>query len=262
MTMPAALRLVLAASLITLVVVPRYASGAQPPPAASAQTTPTGKEPLSLEQRANLYMVRKMYREAIDTYLQALPQGKDFAIYNMIGIAYHNMLDFRAAKRSYERALKLNPRYAEARNNLGALSYAQKNYRGAIREYQKALKLSPNSATIYSNLGTAHFARKQYEQAAKAWQQARALDPEVFEHRGTAGTILQERSVEERAKFFYFMAKIQAGAGDAERALLNIRRSLEEGFKERKRYLEEPEFKALRELPEFKELMAKEFRVL
>ena len=84
----------------------------------------------------------------------------------------------------------------------------------------------------------------------------------MFEHRSSAGTILQERSVEERAKFSYFLAKTYAKAGQVDRALLQIRKSLEEGFKDRKKYLEEPEFKDLQELPEFKELMAKEFRVL
>ena len=204
----------------------------------------------------------KMYREAVDAYRQALPHAKEFLIYNRIGIAYHQMMDFRAARRNYERSLKLNPKYAEARNNIGAVNYAQKNYRGAIREYQRALKLSPDSATIHSNLGTAHFARKQYDEAAKVWQRALALDPDVFENRSTVGPILLEKGVEERAKFYYFMAKMYAKAGVVDRALLNIRRSLEGGFKDRQKFLEEPEFAGLKELPEFKELMAKEFRVL
>jgi tetratricopeptide (TPR) repeat protein len=254
MTMPAAFRLLLAAFLIVPAVVPRRAS--------ATQATPEQKESLTLEQRGDIFMARKMFRDAVDIYHQALPKAKDFIIYNKIGIAYYNMLDFKAARKNYERAVKLNPQYGEARNNIGALDYAQKNYRGAIREYQRALKLNPNSATIHSNLGTANFARKKYEEAAKAWQEALALDPEIFENRNTVGTILQDRTVEERAKYYYFMAKTYAKAGVADRALLSIRRSLEEGFKERKRYLEEPEFKALRELPEFMELMAKEFRVL
>lgn len=251
MNMPAAFRLLLAASLTGPLFVARCADSAQVQPAE-----------LTLEQRGDLYMARKMYREAIDVYRKALPQGKGFVVANKIGIAYHQMQDFKAAKKSYEQSLKLNPKYPEAHNNLGALAYAQRNYRGAIREYQRALKLSPDSATIYSNLGTAHFARKQYDEAFKDWQKALSLDAEVFEHRSTAGTILQERSVEERARFSYFLAKTYAQAGLVDRALFQVRKSLEEGFKDRKKYLEEPEFKVLQELPEFKELMAKEFRVL
>ena len=251
MTMPAAFHLLLAASLTGPLFVAR-----------SADSAPAQQLELTLEQRGDLYMARKMYREAVEVYRKALPQGKGYVIANKIGIAYHQMQDFKAAKKSYDQSLKLNPKYAEARNNLGALAYAQRNYRGAIREYQRALKLSPDSATIHSNLGTAHFARKKYADALKSWQMALSIDPEVFEHRSPAGTILQERSVEERARFSYYLAKTYAQAGLVDRALFQIRKSLEEGFKDRKKYLEEPEFKDLQELPEFKELMAKEFRVL
>ncbi len=126
----------------------------------------------------------------------------------------------------------------------------------------KALKLTPNSASVYSNLGTAQFARKKYKEAMEAYQKAIALDPEVFEHRSAYGTLLQERSVGERARFHYYLARTYAQAGNAERALQYIRMALEEGFKERDKLMEDPEFANLRETVEFKELMATEPRVL
>jgi len=218
--------------------------------------------PLTLEQRGDLMMARKMYREAIDTYKRGLSQPDAYMLYNKIGIAYHNLLDFKLAKKNYETALKRNPKYAEARNNLGALYYAQKNYRRAIQEYQKALKINPYSATIYSNLGTAYYARKNYDFAMKAYQYAIMLDPMVFEQRGSTGSILQERSVEEQAKFHYYLAKTYAQAGMTEYALRYIRRCLEEGFKDKEKFLKEPEFAGLKDLPEFQQLMTMEIRVL
>jgi hypothetical protein len=47
-----------------------------------------------------------------------------------------------------------------------------------------------------------------------------------------------------------------------DRALQYIRRALEEGYKERKKIEEDPAFADLKELPEFKELLALEPRVL
>jgi hypothetical protein len=41
-----------------------------------------------------------------------------------------------------------------------------------------------------------------------------------------------------------------------------VRRALEEGFKERNKFTEDPEFEALRETPEFKDLLTLEPRVL
>jgi tetratricopeptide (TPR) repeat protein len=145
---------------------------------------------------------------------------------------------------------------------LGTIHYAQKSYRRAVAQYKKAIEISPESASVYSNLGTAYFARKQYKEAAEAYQKALALNPDVFEQHSSYGVLLQEGPVEERAKFHFYLAKLYAQAGRNDRALLCIRKSLEEGFKERKKFLEEPEFSALQELPEFKELMAAEPRVL
>ena len=48
----------------------------------------------------------------------------------------------------------------------------------------------------------------------------------------------------------------------ADRALLCLRKAIEEGFKERDKIPEEPAFTALREMPEFKEIMAWQPRVL
>lgn len=217
------------------------------------------KGPVSAEMRGDIFMARKEYRDAVDAYREAPPTA---IIYNKIGIAYHQMAQLDAAKKQYERSIKANPKYAEAINNLGAVYYAKKSYRRAVGQYRKALKLSPNSASIYSNLGTAYFARKNYKHALEAYQQALALDPEVFEHKSTHGVLLQERSVEERAKFHYYLAKTYAKAGMNDRALLYIRKALEEGFKERQKFQEDPEFAKLKDLPEFQQLMAMEPRVL
>jgi hypothetical protein len=58
------------------------------------------------------------------------------------------------------------------------------------------------------------------------------------------------------------MATLYATEGRNELALQYLRKALEEGFKERKKLNEEPAFAALRELPEFKELLTLEPRVL
>ncbi len=227
----------------------------------SPQTAPAAESaPLTPERRGDIMMARKMYREAIELYRQE-PQTNP-VIWNKVGIAYHQMMQLDTAKKHYERAIKLNPKYSEAINNLGTVHYARKSYRRATSYYQKALKLAPMSASIYSNLGTAYFARKKYKDAFAAYQKALELDPEVFEHRSTYGVLLQERSVEERAKFHYYLAKVYAKAGVTDRALQYLRKALEEGYKDRQKIPEEPEFAALKENPEFQQLLALEPRVL
>jgi len=220
----------------------------------------TARPNLSLEQRGDIFMARKMYREAVEAYQQG--PGNSAILANKIGIAYHQLTFLPQARKQYERAQRIDARYSEAINNLGTVYYAQKSYRKAISQYRKALKLNPASASIHSNLGTAYFARKKYADAFDEYQTALSLDPEVFEHRNSHGVLLQERSVEERAKFHFYLAKTYAKSGQTDRALLYIRKAIEEGFKERNKFAEDSDFVTMRQLPEFMELMKLETRAL
>jgi tetratricopeptide (TPR) repeat protein len=212
---------------------------------------------LTAERRADIFMARKMYREAVETYHTAInAEPKDARLYNKLGIAYHQQMMFGEARRSYERAAKIDQDFAQAINNMGTVYYAQRRYKKAAGMYRKALKLTPNSASIHSNLGTALFARKKFKQATQEYLIALQLDPEVFEHRNTVGTLLQERSVEDRARYMYFLAKAYAAAGIYDRALLYLRRSLEEGLGRKPDSIaSEKEFEPLRENPLFLNLL-------
>lgn len=239
------------AMLMLLVLLPQLVDRTdeivQPPPAQMEVT---------LEQRADIYMARKMYREAVETYqtaLQERPQAPH--LHNKLGIAYHHQMAFGQAKNSYQKAIKLDKEFAQAINNLGTVFYAQRRYKKAAKTYRKALKHNPDSASIHSNLGTAYFARKKYKDATKQYIIALQLDPKVFESRNTVGTLLQDRSVEDRAKYHYFLAKAYAAAGIFDRALLYLRRALEEGYGHRKRIPDEPEFAPLLENAEFQALV-------
>jgi len=244
---------------------------------ATGQTDPLGKgaiasnslpqrsatEPakiLTPEQRGDVFMARKMYREAIDTYRQG-PKTSPI-ILNKIGIAYHQLGDFAAARRHYELAIKADKTYADAVNNVGTVYYAQKKFRTAISRYKKAISLSPESASFWSNLGTAYYSRGKFEDMTKAYQKALTLDPNIFEHRGTVGTELQDRTVADRARYHYELAKMYAVNGKNELALQYLRKSLEEGLKDKAKMTEAPEFAGLRETDEFKELLTLEPRVL
>ncbi len=232
-------------------------ASASPMPSPPAADAP--RPNVNIEMRGDILMARKMYREAVEKY-EEMPEtaGRD----NKIGIAYHQMLQFSLAKRFYERALKLQPRYGEAINNIGTVYYGQKSYGRAIKQYKRALRYSPDAASIFSNLGTAYFARHRYKDAFAAYQRAMELDPDVFEHRNAFGVLLQERSVDDLAKFHFYMAKVYAKSGMNDRALLYIRKALEEGFKDRQRLVADPEFSGLQNLPEFQQLLALQPRVL
>jgi tetratricopeptide (TPR) repeat protein len=237
--------------------------------AVAFQLAPAGDSPriiaehnttLTDETRGDIMMARKMFKDAIDFYKPGA--NKNAVLANKTGIAYHQLGDLKNAKKYYERAIKIDKTYAEAQNNLGTVDYALKSYGSAVKQYEKALALKPGSASIWTNLGTAYFARKNYDEALRAYQYALKLDPDVFERRGANGVLLQERSVEEKAQFYYTLAKSYAQAGDLERTIRYVRFALESGFKDRKKFIEEAVFAPLQENPEFQQLITTEQIVL
>ena len=229
----------------------RTSAPIQNPPAGSAVTS---------ELRGDIMMARKMYREAVDFYK---PEAEKSAIVaNKTGIAYHQLQDLKNAEKYYRQAVKLNPKYPEAINNLGTVYYAKKSYRRAITQYKEALRIRPGAASVLTNLGTAYFARKQYEDAMKAYEQAVSIDPEIFDQHNGQGVMVQERTVEERAGYFYILARTCAKAGLTDQTLQYMRKALESGFKDRDKFKAEPAFSALQDNMEFQEILAAEYKVL
>ncbi len=221
------------------------------------------REPLTPEMRGDIDLAKKMYREAIDAFREGSP--KDPVLRNKIGIAYHQLLQLNQARKEYEVAVKLRPDYEEAINNIGTVFYAEKSYRRATSWFSRAVKLAPEdskSAAVYVNLGSAWFSRKNYVRAQSAFQTAVRLDPEVFERHGSFGVMMQERNIEERAKFHFYLARMYAKTGRNDLALQYLRKALEEGFRERDKLPETPEFTTLHTLPEFQALMKLDPRVL
>jgi tetratricopeptide (TPR) repeat protein len=247
---------------------PAVAAQSAPPSsgllADTAQAPVAQKPPASAvtpEMRGDIFMAEKRYLEAAEMYREN--SNGSAVMLNKTGIAYHQIpQQLNLAEKYYRLALRANPQYAEAVNNLGTIFYAKKSYRRAVNQYKKALRINDQSAAVWSNLGMGYFARKDYGHAAESFQRALMLDSEVFERRNTQGVLLQDRSVEEHAKFHYYLAREYAKAGVKDRALQNIRKALEEGYKEKNKMLADPAFAALKDLPEFKELVALEPRVL
>jgi tetratricopeptide (TPR) repeat protein len=223
-------------------------------------TMPKPPDLVTPEMRGDIFMAEKKYEQAVDAYKEG---SHDSAVLlNKTGIAYHQMLRLDVAEKYYRLSVKANPHYSEAINNLGTIYFAHHSYRRAVNEYKKALRINAKSASIWSNLGSGYFERKDYQHAAESWQKALAIDPLVFENRSTQGVLIQQQSVEERAKYHMFLARTYAMAGMDDHALIYIRKALEEGFKEKRKLEDDPAFAHMKELPEFKQLLAMEPRVL
>ena len=226
-----------------------------PPMQTQSQVSNTAANPaerqLSGEQLGDLSMARKQYREAMEQYRTLSEQNPRNAVYlNKLGIALHQQTVLGLALKYYERAVKVDPRYADAENNIGTIWYQRKKYGKAVRAYQKAIKMRDDMPVLYSNLGYAYFSQGKYDDSIAAFRTALAKDPQFFE-RGSSrnGSVLQDRSVPDRGRFYFLLAKSFAEGGNLERAVFYLRKSKEEGYTKIDDVKKDPAFAAVLQDP-------------
>jgi tetratricopeptide (TPR) repeat protein len=201
-------------------------------------------------ERARIMMAEKRYDAGIHAYEDLLKNEPKNAVFmNMIGIAYLNMGNFPLAKKNFERSSKTDKKYASAVNNLGMVWYQQKNYRRAIREYQRAVTIDPAQGGTHANLGYAYYKTQKYGEAAAEFHKALEIDPHTFDHNERVGTMMQDRTVENKGLFFYMMAKEYAQMGDAEHCADYLRKSFDEGYKDIAKAKTDPAFKKVLDDP-------------
>lgn len=227
------------------------------PQQSAANATPAERQ-LSGEELGDLYMARKQYREASEQYRILSDQDPRNAVYlNKLGIALHQQAALTAALKYYERAVKADPKYADAQNNIGTIWYQRKKYGKAVRAYQKALKMRDDMPVLYSNLGYAYFSEGKYPESINAFRTALVKDPQFFERANSrTGSILQDRSVPDRGRFYFLLAKSFAETGNLERCVLYLRKAKEEGYKQLAEIKKDPAFSAVLKDPVVLELIA------
>ena len=220
------------------------------PPAADATAA-------DLELQADRLRGDKLYLDALDYYRAALNRkGNDARLLNKIGITELMMQRYKEARRSFERAIHSDHKYADAYNNLGVIYYESKKYGPAVKQYEKAIAMDNSSASFFNNLGAAYFSKRAFESAVAAYQHALELDPDVFNRSSRDGVQAQLPSPEDRAHYDYTVAKLFAKMGLSDQSLEYLRKAMEAGYKDLKNVYKDAEFAQLRKNPRFTELMA------
>ena len=95
--------------------------------------------------------------------------------------------DFEGAIENFDRAIKLNPDYANAYNNRAKVRHELGDDAGAIEDYEKAILLNPKSSDFHKNRGIIYGKLDDIEKALKDFTQAIELNPDdafAWTHRG------------------------------------------------------------------------------
>ena len=89
---------------------------------------------------------------ALQDYNKAIELNPNYAeVFNNRGILKKGMNDLEGALQDYNKAIELNPNYAEVFNNRGILKKGMNDLEGALQDYNKAIELNPNDAMAYNN---------------------------------------------------------------------------------------------------------------
>jgi tetratricopeptide (TPR) repeat protein len=203
-----------------------------------------------LEEQGDSLRAQKAYLDAIDYYHAGIKKSDSAVLHNKAGISFFQLFRDRDAKKEYEKSLKLDRRYAEAYNNLGALYYREQHYGQAIKEYKRAIRLNELNASFHSNLGTAYFSAKAFADASHEYMRALALDPEIFDRKASGGVSIRMISSSDLGHFHYVMAQMYGQHGDQERCRYYLAKANEEGYPIRDA-LRDDQFSVLRKDPNF-----------
>jgi len=146
-------------------------------------------------------------RKALENYERALEIDPYYAeaMLNQ-AMVYAQLKDFVMAHLKARKAIELKPDKAEMRYIFGNILRVMGDLSGAGVEWKKAVELAPNYSQAYNSLGNYYFLyEKDYTRAAEMYAQSYAYDPD-------------------NAEAYYNSALIAEIQGDTSRARLHYRR--------------------------------------
>jgi len=97
--------------------------------------------------------------------------------WNNMGDVFARHGEFDKSIGAFQRAIEINPKYADAYHNLGNTYVMMEAYDRAIPYFEKALSIRPNLWQSYQELGRIAYVKKEFDKAVEYFEQAIAIRP-------------------------------------------------------------------------------------
>ncbi len=130
------------------------------------------------------------------------------------GAAAQQRGDLDRAAEAYQRAIEIEPRFAEAHANLGAVLARLGRYGEAVASDERALAIDPKLTAARLNLGLAHYRAGALTSALEAFQAVHTAEPSLLQARQLLGLVLVELGRDADA-IPHLEASAQAGPEEA-----------------------------------------------
>jgi len=169
-----------------------------------------------LKQRLNEATVQKPPQDQLQTLIDLYSQGQlqqalkqaealvqqfpmSVVLYNIQGAILQELGQLDLSIDAYNKALAIEPNYADAHYNIGMALQRQGKLKEAIKAYNKALAIKPDNAEAYNNMGIALHEQGKLEEVIEAYNKALAIKPDYAEAYYNMGGTLEEQGKLEEA---------------------------------------------------------------
>lgn len=126
---------------------------------------------------ADIYFGRSDFNAAVVYYQKALSfTTNDYALLNKLAHSHFNLGAIEQAIKMFDRAVQINPQFAEGYYNLGIMYEKLKDFRMSLVAYEKALKINPNYKEAIYNAGLMCLKLGENEGAKNLFLKAKALN--------------------------------------------------------------------------------------
>jgi protein O-mannosyl-transferase len=127
----------------------------------------------------NALLQKGQVDEALEQFQKALEINPNYAQANYnLGLALFQKGQVDGAVAKHKKAVEINPNYPEAHNNLGNALLQKGQVDEALEQFQKALEINPNYVNAHYNLGIALFQKGQSDEAIAQFQEVLRLKPD------------------------------------------------------------------------------------
>ncbi len=143
------------------------------------------------------------------------------AHYNL-GVVFMRKSQSAAALVEFQKALQINPDYADAEMNLGVVLQRNGDLNGAISHTQRALQIDPDSPEVQYNFGNLLLQRGEPDQAILHYQNALAARPDYAEaHNNLGAALAQEGKLDQAIAQFSEALRFKPDYAEAHTDLAN-----------------------------------------
>jgi tetratricopeptide (TPR) repeat protein len=209
------------------------------------------------EERGDLARLKKEYAVAEGYYQAAIHDSrKDANLYNKLGIVELQRSERGAARRDFSQALKIDPQFVSAINNLGAVALLDKRYKLAVDYFKQALAKDESVASTHLNLAEAWLGMGEAQRAMTEYARALELNADLLSN-SEDGVIAQVATPEQRARIAFMIAKSYAKRGNIDGAIDYLGRAKLLHYPNLSKVYTDPDFATILPDPRLAKIVAK-----